>query len=41
MSFKKELFLRLCELEETVLVLETRIEELEEKLKKGKKWKME
>ena len=37
MSFKKELFLRLCDLEETVLVLETRIEELEEKAKKKAK----
>lgn len=37
MSFKKELFLRLCDLEETVIVLENRIEELEEKAKKKAK----
>ena len=37
MLSKKELFLRLCNVEETVIILEARIEELEEKLKKGKK----
>lgn len=38
MTFKKELFMRLCELEEQVYELTNRVEKLEKKkIKKGKK----